>query len=218
MFWHDAAGHARRRVPQDAGRERHQDRFPSAGGGRGEQRAVVQLHGVDHRRRAQQDARQQADRVRRRARPTRRTCSTRASGSCRTARAGRRAASATARWAEYLANTLRLPFYNWAIGGAATDQYSSCRASCSRSTRGANTWIARGLPAFANTLFAVFAGGNDLHELRALARDRRRMRCATARSGSPRPARRGSCSSRCRTCRVRRCSRPAPTPRARPRR
>ncbi|HDR9588711.1 TPA: SGNH/GDSL hydrolase family protein [Burkholderia stabilis] len=65
-------------------------------------------------------------------------------------------------WAEYVANTLRLPLYNWAIGGAATDQYLVVPGLVQQ----IDSWreyMGRA-PDYrpANTLFAVFAGGNDL--------------------------------------------------------
>ena len=64
-------------------------------------------------------------------------------------------------WAEYLANTLRLPFYNWAIGGAATDQYLVVPGLVQQ----IDSWreYMDRAPDYrpANTLFAVFAGGND---------------------------------------------------------
>ncbi|WP_175890762.1 SGNH/GDSL hydrolase family protein [Burkholderia cepacia] len=65
-------------------------------------------------------------------------------------------------WAEYLANALRLPFYNWAIGGAATDQYLVVPGLVQQ----IDSWreYMDRAPDYrpANTLFAVFAGGNDL--------------------------------------------------------
>ncbi|WP_446903426.1 SGNH/GDSL hydrolase family protein [Burkholderia sp. YIM B11467] len=65
-------------------------------------------------------------------------------------------------WAEYVANTLRLPFYNWAIGGAATDQHLVVPGLVQE----VDSWreYMDRAPNYrpANTLFVVFAGGNDL--------------------------------------------------------
>ncbi|MFJ1213902.1 SGNH/GDSL hydrolase family protein [Burkholderia pyrrocinia] len=65
-------------------------------------------------------------------------------------------------WAEYVANALRLPFYNWAIGGAATDQHLVVPGLVQQ----IDSWreYMDRAPDYrpANTLFAVFAGGNDL--------------------------------------------------------
>ncbi|WP_175946995.1 SGNH/GDSL hydrolase family protein [Burkholderia pyrrocinia] len=65
-------------------------------------------------------------------------------------------------WVEYVANALRLPFYNWAIGGAATDQHLVVPGLVQQ----IDSWreYMDRAPDYrpANTLFAVFAGGNDL--------------------------------------------------------
>ncbi len=65
-------------------------------------------------------------------------------------------------WPEYLANALRLPFYNWAIGGAATDQHLVVPGLVQQ----IDSWreYMERAPDYrpGNTLFAVFAGGNDL--------------------------------------------------------
>lgn len=65
-------------------------------------------------------------------------------------------------WAEYVANALRLPFYNWAIGGAATDQHLVVPGLVQE----VDSWreYMDRAPNYrpANTLFVVFAGGNDL--------------------------------------------------------
>ncbi|MGU7769812.1 SGNH/GDSL hydrolase family protein [Burkholderia sp. MR1-5-21] len=65
-------------------------------------------------------------------------------------------------WAEYVANALRLPFYNWAIGGAATDQHLVVPGLVQQ----IDSWreYMDRAPDYrpGNTLFVVFAGGNDL--------------------------------------------------------
>ncbi|KVQ13427.1 SGNH/GDSL hydrolase family protein [Burkholderia ubonensis] len=64
-------------------------------------------------------------------------------------------------WAEYLAAALHLPFYNWAIGGAATDQYLVVPGLVQQ----VESWreYMERAPNYrpSNTLFVVFAGGND---------------------------------------------------------
>ncbi|TDA48797.1 lipolytic protein [Burkholderia pyrrocinia] len=65
-------------------------------------------------------------------------------------------------WVEYLAKTLQLPFYNWATGGAATDKYHVVPGLRQQ----VESWHAymRRAPNYRieNTLFMMFAGGNDL--------------------------------------------------------
>ncbi len=64
-------------------------------------------------------------------------------------------------WVEYLARALGLPMYNWAIGGAATDRYLVVPGLVQQ----VDSWreYMTRAPGYRveNTLFAVFAGGND---------------------------------------------------------
>ncbi|EDT37626.1 SGNH/GDSL hydrolase family protein [Burkholderia ambifaria] len=65
-------------------------------------------------------------------------------------------------WAEYLANFLDLPMYNWAIGGSATDRYLVVPGLLQQ----VESWqeYMNRAPNYhpGNTLFTVLAGGNDL--------------------------------------------------------
>ncbi len=65
-------------------------------------------------------------------------------------------------WVEYLAKTLDLPMYNWAIGGAATDQYLVVPGLLQQ----VKSWweYMDRAPDYRpeNTLFTVLTGGNDL--------------------------------------------------------
>ncbi len=64
-------------------------------------------------------------------------------------------------WAESLATALNVPMYNWAIGGAATDQYLVV-PGLPQQVDSWREYVARAPNYRAeNTLFAVFAGGND---------------------------------------------------------
>ncbi|MFZ5603854.1 MAG: SGNH/GDSL hydrolase family protein [Pseudomonadota bacterium] len=65
-------------------------------------------------------------------------------------------------WNEYLTNALNLPNYNWAVAGAAADDYYVIPGVDSQ----VDSYLAYMQSALnyqpANTLFAVFIGGNDL--------------------------------------------------------
>ena len=65
-------------------------------------------------------------------------------------------------WNEYLTNALNLPNYNWAVAGAAADDYYVIPGVDSQ----VDSYLAymQSAPNYqpANTLFAIFIGGNDL--------------------------------------------------------
>jgi thermolabile hemolysin len=65
-------------------------------------------------------------------------------------------------WIEYLSSNVNLPMYNWAVAGAAADQYTVIPGV----TQQVDSWITymQSAPNYqpANTLFTVLVGGNDL--------------------------------------------------------
>lgn len=65
-------------------------------------------------------------------------------------------------WVEYLADNLKLPMYNWAVGGAAADAYLVVPGV----TQQVDSWITymQRAPDYRpqNTLFTMLIGGNDL--------------------------------------------------------
>ncbi|WP_081067966.1 SGNH/GDSL hydrolase family protein [Burkholderia territorii] len=65
-------------------------------------------------------------------------------------------------WTDYLAKSLELPMYNWAVGGSATDQYLIVPGLLQQ----VESWreYMERAPNYRaeNTLFLVFGGGNDI--------------------------------------------------------
>ncbi|MBI3285258.1 MAG: SGNH/GDSL hydrolase family protein [Burkholderiales bacterium] len=65
-------------------------------------------------------------------------------------------------WLDYLSQSLKLPLYNWAVGGAAADAYFVVPGVSQQ----VDSWITymRSAPGYQaqNSLFTMFIGGNDL--------------------------------------------------------